>query len=73
MKKTTFKLTMIALAVVGIMLVSCGNNTGNDASNTEQTESVEETYACPMHPEVKGQKGDTCSKCGMDLEAVAEK
>ncbi|MBP6390160.1 MAG: hypothetical protein KA175_00415 [Flavobacteriales bacterium] len=25
-------------------------------------------YACPMHPEVTGNKGDTCPKCGMDLE-----
>lgn len=24
-------------------------------------------YACPMHPEVTGKKGDKCSKCGMDL------
>ena len=27
-------------------------------------------YACPMHPEVTGEIGDTCPKCGMDLEAV---
>lgn len=28
-------------------------------------------YACPMHPEVIGKKGDKCSKCGMDLVAVS--
>ncbi|WP_394202590.1 heavy metal-binding domain-containing protein [Shewanella waksmanii] len=28
-------------------------------------------YACPMHPEVQGVKGDSCPKCGMDLEKVA--
>lgn len=27
-------------------------------------------YACPMHPEVTGHKGDKCPKCGMDLEKV---
>ena len=27
-------------------------------------------YACPMHPEVTGKKGDKCSKCGMALELV---
>jgi len=27
-------------------------------------------YACPMHPEVTGKAGDSCSKCGMTLEAV---
>lgn len=29
------------------------------------------TYACPMHPKITGKKGDTCSKCGMQLEAVS--
>ena len=24
-------------------------------------------YSCPMHPEVTGDKGGKCSKCGMDL------
>ncbi len=33
--------------------------------NTEQTAAV---YACPMHPEVTGNEGDKCSKCGMDLK-----
>ncbi|WP_207515799.1 heavy metal-binding domain-containing protein [Longitalea luteola] len=27
-------------------------------------------YACPMHPEVTGKKGDKCPTCGMDLEPV---
>ncbi|WP_442800688.1 heavy metal-binding domain-containing protein [Shewanella sp. AS1] len=27
-------------------------------------------YHCPMHPEVTGKKGDTCPKCGMNLEPV---
>ena len=24
-------------------------------------------YTCPMHPEVKSGKSDSCPKCGMDL------
>ncbi len=24
-------------------------------------------FICPMHPEIKGHKGDTCPKCKMDL------
>lgn len=31
-------------------------------------------YACSMHPEIVGKKGDKCSKCDMDLtEPVPEK
>ncbi len=31
---------------------------------------VDQTYACSMHPEITGNKGDKCSKCGMELTAV---
>lgn len=30
------------------------------------------THACPMHPEIMGIQGDKCSKCGMDLTAKAK-
>ena len=40
----------------------------SDSSDSESTEAVAETtHACPMHPEVTGLEGDSCSKCGMDL------
>ena len=29
--------------------------------------SAEQQYACSMHPEVTGKKGDKCSKCQMEL------
>ncbi|WP_312193364.1 heavy metal-binding domain-containing protein, partial [Empedobacter sp.] len=29
-------------------------------------------YACPMHPEVIGNQGDKCSKCGMFLVEISE-
>jgi len=35
-------------------------------SHTEHSNA----YACPMHPEVTGHKGDKCPKCGMSLEKV---
>lgn len=35
-----------------------------------EMDSTQMSYACPMHPEVTGKAGDTCSKCGMKLEAV---
>ena len=28
-------------------------------------------FTCPMHPEVTGTQGDTCPKCGMNLEPKA--
>ena len=28
---------------------------------------AEQLYACSMHPEVIGKKGEKCSKCGMKL------
>jgi rRNA maturation protein Nop10 len=33
---------------------------------------AEATHVCPMHSEITGLKGDTCSKCGMDLVASAD-
>ncbi|WP_258405227.1 heavy metal-binding domain-containing protein [Shewanella mesophila] len=40
------------------------------AENHAQHEHHGQNYHCPMHPEVKGEKGDTCPKCGMNLEQV---
>ncbi len=27
----------------------------------------QQTYTCPMHPEVRSDKPGSCPKCGMDL------
>lgn len=37
-----------------------------------QQDSTKMAYACPMHQEVTGKEGDTCSKCGMKLEPVKD-
>lgn len=37
--------------------------------NAHQTDH-KNVYTCPMHPEVTGQQGDRCPKCGMDLKAA---
>ncbi|MFV5691573.1 DUF3347 domain-containing protein [Flavobacterium sp. LT1R49] len=44
-----------------------------ETTNPETTKSSSELYACSMHPEITGKKGEACSKCGMELtEPVAE-
>ncbi|HKX87308.1 MAG TPA: heavy metal-binding domain-containing protein [Flavobacterium sp.] len=43
------------------------------AETTESTEVTSELYACSMHNEITGKKGEKCSKCGMELtEPVAK-
>jgi hypothetical protein len=49
-----------------------GDTTNHHHDETEMDHS-QMAYACPMHPEVTGKEGDTCSKCGMKLEPVKER
>lgn len=66
--KNIVKISMLVLMVV---FASCKDNKSEDKGHaTENADS--QLYSCPMHPEVKGQKGEACSKCGMELtEPVA--
>ena len=74
--------TIIAFTAGSTVFTSCGSNTHSEDeatehhdvdSNSEHSETlVEATHVCPMHPEVTGLAGDTCSKCGMDLVASAD-
>jgi hypothetical protein len=41
--------------------------------NTHQHQHSAASYACPMHPEVKGDQGERCSKCGMQLQPIINK
>ncbi len=36
-----------------------------------QHSQIESNYACPMHPEIMGKKGEKCTKCGMELQLKA--
>ena len=69
MKKSILRLAVAAsLVFAGLMtLTSCGG----DTSVTENPEHASEhVYACPMHPDITGEKGDKCSECGMDLKML---
>lgn len=66
-------LILSAIAML-FVLVSC-NQKNKEALTTDsqKTESTSQLYACSMHPEVTGKKGEKCSKCGMELtESVAQ-
>ena len=59
--------------VLGLLLIACNQKHKETVHGTEQTATEsDEKYCCPMHPEEIGKKGDTCKKCGMDLEPVKE-
>lgn len=61
-------ITATLLLTVTVFIASCGSKTSkNNAENTTTEQQGEEIYSCPMHPEITGKKGDTCSKCGMEL------
>jgi PBP1b-binding outer membrane lipoprotein LpoB len=80
MKKIIFSAIIMAF-----VLVSCNqknekvestDSTIETTQTTETTEPIEvtaELYACPMHPEVTGKKGEKCSKCGMELTVPVTK
>ncbi|WP_420028932.1 heavy metal-binding domain-containing protein [Shewanella benthica] len=51
---------------------SCNNCPHHKASAHEQGMSAD-THACPMNAEITGKEGDTCPKCGMNLEPMQAK
>lgn len=54
-------------------ITACKNSMAQAENKTQASASGqlavggETLYACSMHPEVMGKKGDKCSKCGMEL------
>jgi len=68
--------------LMAFVMTSCNQKSKESETNNSETmhhdstmvdhdskirESDSKKYACPMHPEVTGKKGDKCIKCGMDL------
>ena len=56
--------TIKFLAVMMLLLSVVATQSFGQKSKMETTTSF---YACPMHAEVMGKKGEKCPKCGMDL------
>ena len=62
------KKIILSTVLMAILLVGCNQKSKQEESvNSNEIENVSQLYSCPMHPEVTGKKGDTCSKCGMEL------
>lgn len=64
----TFK-SILAVLLVASLVLACEGKKSESSTSTETV--AEQNYSCPMHPEVTGKEGDTCSKCGMKLEKAA--
>ena len=79
MLNSKMEVAFVAMIAASLSLASCGNKSSQKPTEaapaaTEQTaaDDASVTYACPMHPEVTGKKGDTCRICGMELEPVTK-
>lgn len=64
--------TLSTIVVLSLLFTACGGakHDEHDHEHDATEEVVAANYACPMHPEETGKKGDRCSKCGMYLEEV---
>lgn len=73
-------LSFLLLTIMVSILFSCKQSNTNETEqdnhmhqdttmvhNDEQMMNSDKMYSCPMHPEVKGNKDEKCTKCGMDL------
>lgn len=67
------KYSVIVFFAMFLAISACKNSSAQAENETQSPTSEqsavggETLYACPMHPEVTGKKGDKCSKCGMEL------
>ncbi|QYJ75226.1 MULTISPECIES: heavy metal-binding domain-containing protein [Shewanella] len=64
--------TLIGLFLAALLSVTLSvgaQATPAHEHHAHQATAAEASHACPMHPEVTGKAGDSCPKCGMDLEA----
>jgi hypothetical protein len=73
--KFTFAIVFVAFVAVGLLFegsAHAANRLPDDPSKTitsnQKNKQEQETYICPMHPEVKSNKPGKCPKCGMTLE-----
>ena len=62
------KKVFLSIIIMAVTLTACNQKAKQvEESKVEKTVASTDLYACSMHPEVTGKKGDKCSKCGMEL------
>ncbi len=57
----------ISTLVIILAFASCKNNKAETHDKVATQNAEEQLYACSMHPEVRGKKGEACPVCGMEL------
>lgn len=69
--KTLTNLALVAFLMTSTSVFATATPHEHQHDNASPQQQAQ-TYTCPMHPEVTGNKGETCPKCGMNLELKAE-
>ena len=67
------KFTIVIISA--LTLFTCSNQKRVESSISKEMindQGQEHTCQCPIHPEVPGNEGDTCTKYGMKLEHSAD-
>ncbi|MEP7196126.1 MAG: heavy metal-binding domain-containing protein [Saprospiraceae bacterium] len=78
MNKTIKFFGILSIFSTIIFLQACQGNTKKVKDDAETSKSMMSSlqmrdsinYACPMHKNIKGKKGDKCSECGMDMQEM---
>lgn len=64
---------IILITSLVLTFTSCSSSSTPTENKSETTTTnQDEKYFCPMHPEEVGNKGDECSKCGMELTELVK-
>lgn len=67
-KFNKMKNKIFSIIAVAFLFIGCNQKSKEaETSNLEHTETASGQYACTMHPEVIGKKGDLCPVCDMEL------
>lgn len=70
------KNVLLLSLIMAFLFCSCGGTSKTNEVKTVETTTASSdtalTYACSMHPEIMGKKGDKCSECSMELTEVAQ-